>query len=351
MSAPQPIVEVSVDSAEQFLAALSIHAPPFSTDPGAQWLFRGHDDDANYDLTPTSLRADRLDVYRMMAGRGTLADHFQDREVFQVWLELQLLMRFLVRADECGLTVPDMTAESWARMHAYAAHVDRMARCVLGGDEQRLPALAAELEQAFESADHARWPHPFFYPQLALARHHGLPTRFLDWSRSPRVAAYFAASVAARRQYEAGHQTRWISVWGISRYARLPWQEGPRRHAGVESIRVPNVGNRNLFAQWGEFTATRVDPKSFDQPIDRRTVEELVKRRTEHSPHEGEQPPVPLLYCIRTPANQAMEVLYRLSREGIMKHRLFPELVSVVDSIVEDWYHLPPGRPSGSWTP
>jgi len=279
-----PIKEIPTNSLDDFWNVLS----PIGSFIGEMHnpIFRGQGD-STWPLTPSALREDIISKYCNACKKNRYTDHI-------VSFEHALLSDFLYYADEMGLMIPRDSPEFRKSMDFFE-FTDRYGEDGVG------------------------WPSAEYFSFIALAQHHGIPTRLLDWTRNPIVAGYFSASQVLNAEQAPEN----LSVWVVDT------DELRHLNGALELVRLPGSTSQNLAAQKGVFLIHR-------QPncMGRSTVfsSEGLKNSVNKLFEESNDCTA---YKVTLPSHFAGELLFRCHKFGISAATLFPDFDGAARAALE----------------
>lgn len=295
-SAKTIILEVT--TAEQLISIFDGH-PMFRAPGGIEaratgtnrFIFRGQSDSC-WPLLPSSLRwtENELEYVRTLDSNNTvlyLKEHLLE--------ELFAVKDFLLLASSLGFQVP-ITPE---HLFEYIIPIETK---TLTGKVPELPPLSADVLDG-----------------MALAQHHGVKTRLMDWTESAYTAAFFAAySSSLVNEFRPSNLPDWMVVHCLNQ-ARLG--SYPR----VRSFIPQRHGKDFMRAQRGMFVIFKDVSDRFVETRTWPSLQELFEA-DDPIPYVNEWP---LLVSFHLPVTEADAMLRILYNRGISRATLMPNLDNI----------------------
>ena len=306
------IEERQFESAWDLLEYLDRSRPHWSNRWDCGWVFRGQRD-ADWELVPSAWRGTdpAFEKVREKMVAASQAAMFAERRRYEVGPVADL-----ERINEC---IGQAAAELQV-VNDFVEIADQIGLPVL--DPPRTDGLSLILS-IHNQPEPVSFRPPFFpEPTTAfgLAQHHGIPTRLLDFSYRPEVAAFFAAD----HVLENGDSDGRLAVWAVERI-----HSSLSTGFKLNSMTVPRSQHNFLHAQDGLFIWAPTG--DYDGLIGEGMTRRSLNAIADQSRLMPEQ--LPLFRKATLPKSEAPELLRLLHLQNVTKAHLMPSYSSVSDVV------------------
>ncbi len=265
--------EINFPSAKELWEAIS-PTQNFGLNTNEPLMYRGQAN-SNWNLIPTVLRRDESGNH-IFPPLGTTKRMPADMMIF---CELNLINDFVEQCDRIGLRMPNDSVEF------------------------RSEVLDPSNTSLYMRDPH-KWPNPRILNLMAMAQHHGVPTRLLDWTHIPYTAIYFAVS-SALANYKFWKSDDKLAIWVIDTSKAY-------KNKDISIYKSPGSTSPHLAAQSGVFT---VHPHSGirNSEFEINSLE-----------YYTEDLQMPLLYKLTTSVKESAELLMLCHKVGFSAVDIYP---------------------------